>query len=1177
MSSTPDTSIDRRLAAFIEQLRLAGWNIGLQQHLDAQRLLLHGRLVSDAAGIERMLGPILCSSRQEQLEFPRYCRPWAKQLLAPIQPTAPSGPSLAQSTMVAPQPLGDQSPRAAKGQATWSRLRSWLRRHRGNLSAGLVLTFAGWAWLAIPDLRAMVAAIGLLILVGLVLRYGRHLWDAFLTRRSARAQQQLETFRAAGLKDRELHHSPGLARSAQRLRRHVEYATNTLDVPRTVVATIRAGNRLTPVYRRARRTPEYLVLIERLSLVDHQARLASTLVDHLRQNEQVAIDTYYFDRDPRYCTADRNGLPARSLADLKTRYPHHRLLIFADAGGFFDPYSGAPQSWIGALRSWHDRALFPLARAAPQADLHGLAADYGMLVLRADEHGIAAFAERDDRARRRIPSVDDAILEPPGILTRLPQRWLAPAPPAEPAQDALVNALERYLGDDGFIWLAACAVYPELHWPLTLELSRRLRIDAPAGLLARLAPLPWLRHGYIPDWLREALLDALGEQELRVRHEVERLIRPTDGPGLRLQYLPPPQEDVSAIRLPLSVAARDAVFLSFVGERLAVRIPRLRRRLRRWWRQLLPRASTTVRSALMAAWKRRVSPALSWARSRFNLLVWGTEALPGRFADALRTLSLPRPLRRIVASRAAVGHDEGAIAGEKPRVFRERLKLGDDGPEMVWLPGGKFTIGSPDGVGEDREHPAHRVQLSHYAVGRFPVTVGEFRRFIEATGYVTEAEQGDGAWVWNRGDPGNKVDASWHNPYMDQDDNHPVICISWNDAKAYCDWLSEETGQPYGLLSEAQWENACRAGEQGRWCFGDDEDGLDDYAWYGSRSGDGTHSVGTKRPNDWQLHDMHGNVWEWCADWFNENTYKERAARIGEAAESRGDSRGEAAAAYIVDPTGPETGSNRVVRGGSWGYDADLCRSAYRDGYGPSSRFNCLGFRLSRTGPLHSYPFTLGGETKAPAYQDGLRDPLQDGSQGPAMVWLRGGQFTMGQDDSQWDWEKPAHPVEVSAFSIGQYPLTFDEYDRFCESTGRDKPSDEGWGRGRRPVINISWDDARAYCDWLNGQQETGTYRLLTEAEWEFACRAGSETRWSCGDTEKQLVGYAWYRENAEGKTHPVGEKKPNAWKLHDMHGNVWEWCADWFDNNTYKEHAAPTVVLHRVGATVGPQLLQRI
>jgi hypothetical protein len=741
--------LDRQLAHFIEQLRLAGWNIGLQQHLDAQRLLLHGRLSGDAIAIERTLGPILCSSRREQLDFPDHCRPWAERLLARTAAAVAdtvAAPSASPSPAQAPAATPAVKPKAARLRNAWA----WLRRQRLVLASGLALLVAGWVYVAIPEVRWVACVVvALPILVGLV-RWWRRLRDAFLTRRSTRSRQRPETFTATGLGNRALHHSSGLGRSAQRLRRHIEQASDRIDVPRTVAATIRAGNRLSLVYRKARRTPEYLVLIERLSMSDHQAQLASTLITYLRDHEQVAIDRYYFERDPRLCTADRPDRPAQSLAELRARHPHHRLLIFSDGASLFDPYTGAPRAFLQALRSWSGPALFQPTRGERQASLHALESDYGLLLYSADEQGIHAFSERLQGLYRQPPSAA-ASPAPPGILTRLPQRWLSSKAPDDDVQDALLEALERYLGSDGFVWLAACAVYPELHWPLTLELSRRLALNPRGHALARLASLPWLRHGQVPDWLREALLDALGEQEPRVRREVERLIRPTDGPGQRFEYLRPAQQDGSAIRLPLSAAARDAVFLSFVGERLAVRIPRLRRRLRRWWRQLVPRASTTVRLAVMAAWQRRILPALSWARSRFNSLVRGTEALPGRLADALRTLSPRRPLRRSVADWAGVGHDEGAIAGEKPRIFRERLKLGDDGPEMVWLPGGSFTMGSPDGVGEDDEHPAHPVQLSHYAVGRYPVTVGEFRRFVEATGYVTEAEKGDGAYVWSKG------------------------------------------------------------------------------------------------------------------------------------------------------------------------------------------------------------------------------------------------------------------------------------------------------------------------------------------------------------------------------------------------------------------------------------------
>ena len=182
-----------------------------------------------------------------------------------------------------------------------------------------------------------------------------------------------------------------------------------------------------------------------------------------------------------------------------------------------------------------------------------------------------------------------------------------------------------------------------------------------------------------------------------------------------------------------------------------------------------------------------------------------------------------------------------------------------------------------------------------------------------------------------------------------------------------------------------------------------------------------------------------------------------------------------------------------------------------------------------------------------------IRDSFKDGGLGPEMVLIPAGEFDMGDSDGQGsEEEKPVHRVTISSFAMGCYAVTFDEYDYYCEAMSIDKPDDSGWGRGRRPVIHLSWEDAQLYCQWLS--EQTGqVYRLPTEAEREYACRAGTTTAYSTGediDFRQANFYHAQAQAQTQTQTKPVGSYQANLWGLYDMHGNVWEWVVDCWHAN---------------------------
>jgi formylglycine-generating enzyme required for sulfatase activity len=170
----------------------------------------------------------------------------------------------------------------------------------------------------------------------------------------------------------------------------------------------------------------------------------------------------------------------------------------------------------------------------------------------------------------------------------------------------------------------------------------------------------------------------------------------------------------------------------------------------------------------------------------------------------------------------------------------------------------------------------------------------------------------------------------------------------------------------------------------------------------------------------------------------------------------------------------------------------------------------------------------------------------------PEMIVVPAGEFVMGSPDGVGSkQERPSHKVTIAKpFAVSKFEVTFEEWDACVASGGcSHRPDDRNWGRGKQPVINVSWHDAKQFTAWLS--HKTGLpYRLLSEAEWEYAARAGTTTRFSFGDDEAALSDYGWSTYNSELKAHPVGEKQPNAFGLYDIHGNASEWVEDpWRDS----------------------------
>jgi formylglycine-generating enzyme required for sulfatase activity len=539
---------------------------------------------------------------------------------------------------------------------------------------------------------------------------------------------------------------------------------------------------------------------------------------------------------------------------------------------------------------------------------------------------------------------------------------------------------------------------------------------------------------------------------------------------------------------------------------------------------------------------------------------------------AWRLIASVLVLLLILGSQTTPGGSAFLLAGENaksPPAEPSRIEPTSPGTlitntismKLRYIRPGTFTMGSPPREQEqfkqdntdDRaaQEIQHEVSITNgFYMGAYPVTQQEYEQVMGKNPSFFRA-------AGNGKDKVAGLDTR----------RFPVEWVSWDDASEFCRKLSQKEGRTYRLPTETEWEYASRAGTKTAFYFGDTIS-TEQANYAGERVyGNGKKGVDRERPTPvgsfppsaFGLYDMHGNVWQWCQDWYDKDYYRNSPK---------------------TDPVNEAPGKlkSRVLRGGSWHNSPSEARAAARFLAPPGLRNWNYGFRV-----VAAFSAAEEKTNSAPV------DPKQGvpsskeitNSIGMKLVYIPPGKFVMGSPRSEqepckknsgvgdWAAQEIQHEVVITkGFYMGVYAVTQDEYEKvtgknpsWFSATGGGKDDVAGLDTRRFPVETVSWNDAAEFCRKLS-RREGKTYRLPTEAEWEYACRAGTKTAFSFGDTistdQANYNGNALFGNGRKGvfreRPLPVGSFPANAFGLHDMHGNVNQWCQDWYDFNYYRK-----------------------
>jgi formylglycine-generating enzyme required for sulfatase activity len=615
--------LTKELTNFIESLRFAGYNIGATQYIAAQDLILtlaaQSKLPSELTELRQFLAPILCHSPKEQAEFDTHFNQWVNKF-----------PQTKITSETETSPLSDVESELRtikKGSTLWK----W-----GLIAFAMVFIFSIFVYwsdiiyllegneisqpvneIALPrqqnsdeitqpiqldeiqpvspslwdkllslSLQGWFTLLSPLLLLLLWKLWWWYRAQLFLARQSTTTLPDIRKLFVKGIDDK-FFQSKGLARTAQQLRKHISMPVNLLDVDATVDKTIQSGGWFTPITGTIKIRPQYLALIDRTTFNDHQTQLINSLINQLVADD-VLVTRYYFDTVPRRCYPQQSKQAPFTLPELAQHYPDHRLLIFSDGNGLVNPITGKVVNWIEQF-SWSQKALFTLESPDQWGYREQILDGADFLILPANEEGLQGLVEQINTGTWQPEPTDSFAGEFPEYLQERPRRWLEHHAPDAPVLIELLKQVRNFLGDAAYYWFSACAIYPELRWQLTLYLGEQLK-SLTVERLAKLARLPWFRYGYMPDWLREQLIKELSlPQEREIRAALyNRLLETSDKPlsDFNLEIAKPQQNALStrllsklAKKAPKNSPLHDHVFMTFMGNKLAVKIPKFLRNL----------------------------------------------------------------------------------------------------------------------------------------------------------------------------------------------------------------------------------------------------------------------------------------------------------------------------------------------------------------------------------------------------------------------------------------------------------------------------------------------------------------------------------------------------------------------------------------------------------------------